>query len=163
MRDDAVRGWLTRRPRRERLTRGWAAIVGLPIFVYGAVVNALPYYFPRWLARRYAHHETDYMTIRLLSGIVAFPLFWGLETWAVSAWASLRATVAFAVSLPISGLIAYRYLVGARHFRSSLRLARLGIVHGPVRNRLIAELAAIIDELERAKREYLTATKGSSF
>jgi hypothetical protein len=36
-------------------------------------------------------------------------------------------------------------------------------VHGPVRNRLIAERAAIIDELERAKREYLTATKGSSF
>jgi len=163
VRDDAVRGWLTRRPRREHLTRGWAALVGFPIFVYGAVVNALPYYLPRWLARRFAHHETDYMTIRLLSGIVAFPLFWGLETWVVSWWATLRATAAFAVSLPVSGLIAYRYLVGAKHFRSSLRLARLGILHGPVRSRLIAERSAIIDERERAKRDYLTATKGSSF
>ena len=163
VRDDAVRGWQKPRPSRERLKHGWEAVLGFPVFVYGAVVNALPYYLPRWLARRFAGHETDYMTIRLLSGIVAFPLFWGLETWAVSAWASARGTAAFAVSLPVSGLIAYRYLVGASRFRSSLRLARLGIVHGPARTRLVAERAAIIDELERAKRDYVTATKGSSF
>jgi len=36
-------------------------------------------------------------------------------------------------------------------------------VHGPVRAQLIAERAAILEELERAKNEYVTATKGSSF
>ena len=158
-----MRGWRQRRPPRARFTLGWEAILGLPVFVYGAVVNALPYYLPRWLARRYAGHETDYMTIRLLAGVVAIPLFWGLETWLVSLWASARATAAFAVSLPISGMIAYRYRVGASRFRSNVRLARLSLVHGPVRNRLIAERAAVIDELERAKRDYVTATKGSSF
>jgi 1-acyl-sn-glycerol-3-phosphate acyltransferase len=163
VRDETVRGWRQRRPPRARLKHGWEAIAGFPIFVYGAVVNALPYYLPRWLARRLAHKETDYMTIRLLAGIVAIPLFWGLETWLVSRWTGVRGTIAFALSLPISGVIAYRYLVGAARFRAGLRLARLGIVHGPARARLVSERSAIMAELERARRDYFAATKGSSF
>src|SRR5437667_1772329 len=163
VRDDAVHGWRERRPRRARLKHGWEAVVGFPIFVYGAVVNGLPYYVPRWLSRRMAHKETDYMTIRLLARIVAYPLFSGLETWLVARWAPPRWTAAFALSLPISGVIAYRYRVGAARFRANLRMARLGIVHGSARARLLAERAAIMDELERAKRDYVAATKGSSF
>jgi hypothetical protein len=53
--------------------------------------------------------------------------------------------------------------VGAQHFRASVRLARLGLVHGPARSRLVAERAAIVAELERARRDYFAATKGSSF
>jgi 1-acyl-sn-glycerol-3-phosphate acyltransferase len=163
VRDEAVRTWQQRRPPRQRLRHGWQAVVGFPVFVYGAIVNALPYYVPRWLARRFAHKETDYMTTRLLASIVAIPLFWGLETWLVSTWASAPWTAAFALSLPISGVIAYRYRVGAARFRSSLRMARLGIVHGPARTRLVAERAAIVEEIERARRDYFAATKGSSF
>lgn len=54
--------------------------MGLPLFAYGAAVNFLPYYLPGWLARRMARRETDYATIRLLASVVAFPLFWALET-----------------------------------------------------------------------------------
>jgi glycerol-3-phosphate O-acyltransferase / dihydroxyacetone phosphate acyltransferase len=163
VRDDAVRTWRQRRPPQARLKRGWEAVAGFPIFVYGAAVNALPYYVPLWLTHRLAHKETDYMTIRLLTSIVAYPLFWGVETWLVSRWAGALATAAFALSLPVSGVIAYRYRVGARHFRAGLRMARLGIVHGPARASLVAERAAIVDEIERAKRDYFAATKGSSF
>ena len=163
VRDETVRGWRARRPPRARLKHGWEAVVGFPIFVYGAVVNALPYYLPRWLSRRMARKETDYMTIRLLASIVAVPLFWGIETWLVARWASGRWTALFALSLPITGVIAYRYRVGAARFRANLRLARLGLVHGPARTRLVAERAAIVQELERAKRDYVAATKGSSF
>ena len=35
--------------------------------------------WPTGMARK----ETDYATIRLLASVVAFPLFWGLETWLV--------------------------------------------------------------------------------
>ncbi len=163
VRADAGRSWRPRRPPRTRLRHGWDAVVGFPVFVYGAAVNALPYYVPRWLTHRLARKETDYMTIRLLAGIVTFPLFWGLETWIVSRVTSAPWTVAFALSLPISGAIAYRYRVGAARFRASIRMARLGIVHGPARAALVAERAAIVAELERARREYFAATKGSSF
>jgi 1-acyl-sn-glycerol-3-phosphate acyltransferase len=163
VRDDAVRSWRQRRPSRARLRYGWEAIAGFPVFVYGALVNALPYYVPRWLSRRLARKETDYMTVRLLASIVAIPAFWGLEIWLVSRWAGPGLTAAFALSLPVTGLIAYRYRVGAARFRASARMARLGLVHAPARTRLVVERAAIIEELERAKRDYLAATKGSSF
>jgi 1-acyl-sn-glycerol-3-phosphate acyltransferase len=163
VRDEAVRSLHERRGARERVRYGWEALLGLPVFVYGVIVNGLPYYIPRGLARRLAHKETDYMTIRLLAGIVAFPLFWGLETWLASRWLSGVWTLAFALSLPVAGLLTYRYLMGARRFRASARMMRLGLVHGPARARLVAERAAIVDEIERAKRDYFAATRGSSF
>jgi hypothetical protein len=60
-------------------------------------------------------------------------------------------------------LIAYRYLIGAGWLRTRLRFARLAATHSQAARRLVAEREAIVAELERAKQDYLTATKGSSF
>jgi 1-acyl-sn-glycerol-3-phosphate acyltransferase len=162
VRDEAVR-----RPRRPAVRRGlvhsWQALAGLPLFAYGFAVNALPYVVPRALARRLARKETDYATIRLLAAIVAFPVFWGLETWLVWRWAGGRWAALFALSLPLSGLIAYRYLAGAGRLRRRLRFLAMLVTHGQEARRLVAERQAIIGELERAKDDYLAATKGSSF
>jgi glycerol-3-phosphate O-acyltransferase / dihydroxyacetone phosphate acyltransferase len=163
VRDEAVRGWLQRRPRRQRMQHGWEAVVGLPVFVYGALVNGLPYWLPRWLSRRMARKETDYATIRLLASIVAFPLFWGLETWLVARWTSLAWAAAFAVSLPLSGLLAYRYLVGVHRFRGAVRFLALDLRQRHAVGRLVEERREILDELDRARHEYLGATKGSTF
>jgi glycerol-3-phosphate O-acyltransferase / dihydroxyacetone phosphate acyltransferase len=163
VRDEVVRGRRQRLPARTRLVYSWDAIVGLPFFGYGAVVNALPYYVPRGLARRMARRETDYATIRLLASIVAFPLFWSLETWLVARMAGAGWAAVFALSLPLSGVIAYRYLIGAGWLRSRLRFARLATTQSQVARRLVVEREAIVADLERAKQDYLAATKGSSF
>ena len=163
VRDEVVRTRRQRLPARTRLVYSWDAVVGLPFFGYGAVVNALPYYVPRWLAHRMARKETDYATIRLLASIVAFPLFWSVETWLVAWLAGAVWAAAFAVSLPLSGLIAYRYLIGAGWLRTRLRFARLAATQSHAARRLVTEREAIVAELERAKQDYLTATKGSSF
>jgi glycerol-3-phosphate O-acyltransferase / dihydroxyacetone phosphate acyltransferase len=81
VKDEAVQARLRWPLRRERVRHSWKAIVGFP-FVYGAVVNGLPYLIPRWLARRLARKETDYTTVRFLVSVVTFSLFWTLETWA---------------------------------------------------------------------------------
>ena len=163
LRDDAVRAHLERRPIRRRALRSWRAIVGLPVFAYGAAVNALPYFVPRWLARRTARKETDYATIRLLASIVAVPVFWGLETWLVWRAAGLGVALAFAVSLPISGTIAYAYLAGLGRLRRHARLSALLLARGPEARRLLTEREAIVAELDRARHDWLAATKGSSF
>lgn len=163
VRDEVVRARRQRLPTRTRLVYSWDAIVGLPFFGYGAVVNALPYYVPRWLARRMARKETDYATIRLLASIVAFPLFWSLETWLVARMVGAGWAAVFALSLPLSGVIAYRYLIGAGWLRSRLRFARLATTQSQVARRLVVEREAIVADLERAKQDYLAATKGSSF
>jgi glycerol-3-phosphate O-acyltransferase/dihydroxyacetone phosphate acyltransferase len=163
VRDETVKS----RPRRTAPARALVysgdAVIGLPVFAYGAVVNGLPYLIPRWVARRIARKETDYATTRLLASIVAYPLFWGLETWLVARLLGRPAAVLFALSLPISGMIAYRYLVGATRFRSRLRFMALAITHEATARRLVAERQEILAELERAKNEYVATTRGSSF
>jgi 1-acyl-sn-glycerol-3-phosphate acyltransferase len=163
VRDDTVRARQQRLPVHVRLKYPWGALVGLPVFAYGLAVTGLPYLIPRWLARRMARKETDYATVRLLASIVAFPVFWGLETWLVFRVAGGVVASLFFLSLPLSGMIAYRYLAGAGRFRSRLRFAVLMATHGAAARRLVAERQAIIAELERAKNEWLAATKGSSF
>jgi len=163
IRDEVVRTRREKLPARTRLVYSWDAVAGLPLFGYGLVVNALPYFVPRWLARRMARKETDYATIRLLASIVSFPLFWGLETWLVARAAGPWWAAAFALSLPISGTIAYRYLIGAGWLRVRLRFAALAVTQSAAARRLMTERQEIVAELERAKQDYLTATKGSSF
>jgi 1-acyl-sn-glycerol-3-phosphate acyltransferase len=163
VRDQAVRARAEGTRGRARLRRSWEASLGLPFFAYGLVVNGLPYLLPRLLAHRTARKETDYATTRLLASIVAFPLFWALEIWIVWRLAGLGWAVGFAASLPVSGLLAYRYLGGVGRLQSRLRFRWLSLTHRRFATRLLEERRALVSELERAKDDYLRATRGSSF
>jgi 1-acyl-sn-glycerol-3-phosphate acyltransferase len=163
VRDDAVRARMARRRLPRRIRTGWEAVLGLPVFSYGVLVNALPFYVPRWLAHALARKETDYATTRFLASIVTYPVFWGLEIWLVGRLLGVSWALPFALSLPVSGLLASRYLAGAGRLRNQFRLGILAVRHGAAARQLVAERQALMAELERAKDDYLTATKGSSF
>ncbi len=163
VRDQAVRARLERPGLRRRIVRSSGASLGLPLFVYGAVVNALPYFVPRWLARRIARKETDYATTRLLASVVAFPLFWGLETWIVWRFGGAAGAALFAASLPLSGLLAYRYLGGMGRLKTQVRFGLLSLTRRHAASRLLAARQEIIALLDRAKMDYLAATRGSTF
>jgi glycerol-3-phosphate O-acyltransferase/dihydroxyacetone phosphate acyltransferase len=159
VRDQAVSARLAPAGATHRVrSSGWA-VVGLPVFLYGTVVNALPYLLPRWLAQAFARKETDYATIRLLASVVTFPLCWGVETWLV--WRSLGAAwaTAFAVSLPLSGLVAYHYLRGLNRLRARMGFAVLALTHRQAASRLLVERRTILEELERAKADFLAGTR----
>ena len=155
VKDEAVQAQRRRPLRRERVRHSWEAIVGFPFFVYGVVVNGLPYLIPRWLARRLAKKETDYATVRFLASVVAFPLCWTLETWVVGWQTGAAGAAVFALSLPLTGLVAYRYLVGAGRLRSRLRFGVLAFSREQAARCLVAEREAIIAELEHAQVDYL--------
>jgi len=155
VKDEAVQARRRRSQRRERVRHSWEAIVGFPFFVYGAVVNGLPYLIPRWLARRLAKKETDYATVRFLASVVAFPLCWMLETWVVGWQTGAAGAAVFALSLPLTGLVAYRYLVGAGRLRSRLRFGVLAFTREQAARCLVGEREAIIAELERVQADYL--------
>jgi glycerol-3-phosphate O-acyltransferase / dihydroxyacetone phosphate acyltransferase len=161
MRDAAVqrRGRRGRRPRPlVVLTR---ALLGTPLFAYGAALNALPYLVPRWLARGVARKETDYATARFLASVVAFPLVWGLETWIVRRLAGPSVALAFAVSLPLSGLVAYRYLGGLLRLRHAVRFSTLALTHPRVARRLVEERRTLVRELDEARAAYVRETRTS--
>ena len=152
--DEAVRARLERTADRQRVARSWQTIVSLPLFAYGAAANFLPYYLPGWLAARMSRRQTDYATTRLLASVVAFPLFWVLETSLVGWAAGLRWALVFFLSLPLGGLIAYRYLVGTGRLRHQLRFGALLVTRAQEARRLLAERREIVGELERAGRDY---------
>lgn len=163
LRDEAVRARLARPRLATRLQHGSRAGLGLPVFLYGAVVNGLPYFIPRWISHRFARKETDYATTRLLASVVAIPLFWGFETWLVWRLAGALWAAAFALSLPLSGLFAYRYLGGLGRLRGQIRLGAMALLRRQVASRLLDARREIIADLERAKDDYLASTRGSSF
>ena len=163
VRDQAVRERIEPPPVRLRLNRGWKAAVGLPIFAYGLITSGLPYLVPRWIARRAATKETNYATTRLLASVLAVPLFWGVETWLVWRWAGMLWALAFFLSLPVSSILAYHYLRGLGRLRAQARLGVVAFTRHQAATRLLAERRRLILLLERAKDDYLAATKGSSF
>jgi 1-acyl-sn-glycerol-3-phosphate acyltransferase len=152
--DEAVRPRVEGTADRQRVARSWQTIVGLPLFAYGAAANFLPYYLPRWLATRMSRRQTDYATTRLLASVAAFPLFWALETSLVGWAAGLRWALVFFLSLPLGGLIAYRYLVGTGRLRHQLRFGALFVTRAQEARRLLAERREIVGQLERARRDY---------
>jgi len=162
VKDEAVQARLRRPLRRERVRRSWEAVVGFPFFVYGAVVNGLPYLIPRCLARRLARKETDYATARFLASVVAFPLFWTIETWVIGQLSGVAGAALFALSLPLTGVVAYRYLVGASRLQSRLRFSVLAFTREQAARCLMAEREAISAELERAQEDYLAQTSADA-
>ena len=163
VRDQAVRERIEPPPVRQRLSRGWKAAIGLPVFGYGLVTSGLPYLLPRWIARRTATKETNYATTRLLASVVAVPLFWGVETWIVWRLAGALWAIGFFLSLPVSSILAYHYLRGLGRLRAQARLGVVALIRHQAATQLLAERRRLIDLLERAKNDYLAATKGSSF
>jgi uncharacterized membrane protein YfbV (UPF0208 family) len=162
VKDEAVQARLRRPLRRERVRRSWEAVVGFPFFVYGAVVNGLPYLIPRCLARWLARKETDYATGRFLASVVAFPLFWTIETWVIGQLSGVAGAALFALSLPLTGVVAYRYLVGASRLRSRLRFSVVAFTREQAARCLMAEREAISAELERAQEDYLAQTSADA-
>jgi hypothetical protein len=162
VRDQAVGARLSPRPATHGARASGRLAAGLPVFLYGAAVNALPYLVPRWLARAFARKETDYATIRLLSSVAAFPLFWGLETWLVWRGAGAGWAIAFAVSLPLSGLAAYHYLRGLDRLRGRIGFAVLALTHRQAASRLLIERRLILEDLERAKADFLARPREAS-
>ncbi|MFQ5828064.1 MAG: lysophospholipid acyltransferase family protein [Candidatus Methylomirabilia bacterium] len=163
IKDQAVHGRLQPASSGIGLGRSALAFVGFPLFAYGFAVNALPYFFPRWLARRLTKKETDYATVRFLSSIVLFPFFWAVETWVVWRLTEIKAALLFLASVPVTGLVAYHYLGRLARLRHMLRFARLAFTRRRAATRIMAVRREILQELDRAKYDYLTATKGSSF
>jgi len=163
IKDQAVRERLGRRPARQRLRRGGRAAVGFPVFVYGLITSGLPYVVPRWIARRVATKETNYATTRLLASIVVFPLFWGAETWIVWRLAGFAWALVFFFSLPVSSMIAYHYLRGIGRLKAQMRFGLLALTRHQTATRLLAERRQLVTFLDRARDDYLAATKGSSF
>jgi hypothetical protein len=78
--------------------------------------------------------------------------------WLVGWLAGLCWALAFFVSLPLGGLVAYRFLIGTGRLRHQIQFGALLLTRAQEARRLLAERREIVEELERADRDYRAAT-----
>lgn len=80
-----------------------AYVVLRPLLLIGMIVNAPPYWALKPLARRFASAEKDTATIKLLGGLVLFPLAWiAAALLAVAGLAPLRAIAPWVPDAPLA-------------------------------------------------------------
>ena len=93
----------------------------LPFALVGFVLNYLPYRLPGWVAEWVRHEGDQPATYKVLTGLVAFPVFWAIEC-ALAGWAwGTGGAVAMAVVAPATGWTALRFFERNESFWTELR------------------------------------------
>ena len=84
-------------------------LLGLPIAALGTLLNYLPYRLPGWVGTLAQRTGDLPATYKLLTGLLAAPVTWGLEAWAAAGLWGFWAGVATAVVAPVTGWFALLY------------------------------------------------------
>jgi len=124
----------------------------LPVAAYGWVHRLLPVLLINRAVKRFAQLKMDrthVSTTAILAGVVGFGLCYGAYVAIFHALFGLPATLWYALSLPVAGLVAHYYLRGLHRFAASARCAWV-LLRAPtstrhllaLRNELIAEIDA---------------------
>jgi glycerol-3-phosphate O-acyltransferase / dihydroxyacetone phosphate acyltransferase len=146
----------TQRLHRHLGSVGIMLTVGLPIYIFGLIINYIPYILPSKLARLISTDITYRAPLMMTLGIITFPLFYGLHIWGFHrVFQHAGLTLAYAVTLPLSGFFVLWYWDNATRLSyvwQALRLFR----HKPaLMQTLTNQRNQIFSELEKAKRLYL--------
>ncbi|NGP86743.1 1-acyl-sn-glycerol-3-phosphate acyltransferase [Fodinibius halophilus] len=107
---------------RRLLAEGIGFIIALPLFLYGAINNIVPWLLIHAFAN--AIEEKQFISsARMLMGLLTFPLFYlaqGAVCW--GATGSLWWTVAYMVSLPFSGILSLNLYEKWKDWKQQIRL-----------------------------------------
>lgn len=131
-------------------------IAGLPIYIFGLIINYIPYILPSKLARLISSDITYRAPLMMTIGMITFPLFYGLHLWGFQQiFQQAGLTLTYAVTLPLSGFFVlwyWNYAIRLSHVWQAWRLFR----HKPsLMQTLTNQRNQIFSELEEAKRLYL--------
>ena len=125
-------------------------LVTLPVFLYGFLLNAIPFFLIDKVVRQKVKDPTFWSTFFLIGGIVLFPLFYLIELFAVAwllpgAWAWLI----FLISLPFAGKLAFQWYRVFRKTQGRYRILRLKWVKPNVYQHLLQEKGHLFRMLNR--------------
>jgi glycerol-3-phosphate O-acyltransferase/dihydroxyacetone phosphate acyltransferase len=139
-------------------TAEWAfiAIVGAPIALYGWVHRLIPYALIKWSARKFTmegKRKAQASTTAIAAGVVGFgvcyaiyiAVFQWLFGWPASLW--------YAVSLPVTGLLAHYYLRDVRRLWAAVQTTVVLLRAPFAAKRLLAMRAELVGEIEAVRTE----------
>jgi 1-acyl-sn-glycerol-3-phosphate acyltransferase len=131
------------------LLHSMVLLAGLPFFLYGFVFNAIPFFLIDRLVRNKVKDKSFWSTFFLVAGIVLFPVFYLLELLAV-AWfiPGFWLKIAFLVSLPFAGKIAFKWYILLRKTIGRCRFLRLKWFNRAKYNQLVTKKKQLFTKLD---------------
>lgn len=143
---------------RRSLGRMLMALPGLPFALYGMVNNFFPHQIAIYWAKKFLHERTKILTALLFAGGPAFLGFYGIQSYAVYHVFGVWPSIAYFISLPITGLFALAYIKALRAERDLIMLAILLLTHRSVLHRMRRERRLLIEDMNRYRDEFLKTT-----
>lgn len=124
-------------------------LTGLPVFVYGLLFNAIPFFTIDRLVRKKVKDHTFWSTFFLVAGIVLFPLIYVLELVAL-AWLlpGFWLKLAFLASLPFAGKLAFKWYIVFRKTIGCFRMFGLKWFHSERYKTLVREKQALFQKMD---------------
>lgn len=125
-------------------------LTSLPLFLYGFFFNAIPFFLIDRVIRKKVKDKSFWSTFSLVAGIILFPIFYLLEMLAVS-WfiPGFWLKIAFLVSLPFTGKIAFKWYILLRKTIGRCRLLRLKWFNTKSFHQLISEKEQLFEKLDK--------------
>jgi hypothetical protein len=130
------------------------AILGFPLFLFGAVNNFIPYKLPLWMSRFLTRDIVEVATTKFLTGLVSFPLFYFGQTWLVAELFGAAAAWVYFGLLPVTGLFALAYMEGLEGFAEEIRVFFLHFTRRDFMGKLETRRERILKELALCREEF---------
>ncbi len=147
-----LRSWLIEKQKNNCLKatgNSLLLIAGLPVFIYGFILNAIPFFTIDRLIRKRIKDWTFWSSFFLVTGLILFPLFYIVEFlalgWILSGWI---AKLLFFISFPFAGKLAFRWYILFRKTQGRLRLFLLKISRREYYDQLIKQQENLFNQLD---------------
>jgi 1-acyl-sn-glycerol-3-phosphate acyltransferase len=151
--------------------RGFAsattALVGFPVAVFGWLHRLPPALVVSWVVNHWtdsAVRKAQTAHVTMLVGLAGFGAFYTLCVGLVHLWLGWPVSLWYALSLPLTGLMAHYYFRECRRWRAQARTA-LVLLRAPMAvrrlERMHAHLLAEIEAMRQAYRQTLKADGGA--
>lgn len=130
-------------------------IICFPIFIYGVLVNYIPYIIPQRLADKHIKQKIFHSSFKYVVGfpiMMSFYLIYFIAIWIVLG--SILSAVIFLISFPIAGHIAFYYWYDLKKWRSILKFRRLKKNGNHSIIELIEKRTMLIQTLKNFQTEY---------
>jgi len=97
------------------------AILFLPIFLYGSILNYIPHKIPVWVTKKIKDPQFV-SSFRTVIALILFPLYYIiLAIVGANVFNSFWLTLSFIVTVPFSGLFAFKYYIGIKKWLAKVR------------------------------------------
>jgi len=124
-----LRDWVLEKEKYSHLLMelvGLAGVITFPFFLYGAINNYFPFYFPKWFVNRNVNDKQFHSSVKFVLGLFLFPLFHLIQTAIVTIISSsVLIGLGYLISLPLTGWFAFKYFIQSKKIRAKLRYNRL--------------------------------------